>query len=141
MVAYHGWLHIMGGWVWLVTYYGWLVSAILPLSSSNKNIMQFFLHYIFLTNLLMPQWNFVKKYGLGSLLQQSVSINSVVLVVNKTDQYWIWGDAPDAPLFSPKFSQFHAVFKTIWQNRLFSPPRELTARGSCTAEVEFEFST
>ena len=44
------------------------------------------------------------------------------------------------------FFHFHAVFGKIWQNRMLAHPRlgeilDPPLDGSCTAEVEFEFTT
>ena len=35
------------------------------------------------------------------------------------------GGAP--PSYGPKFSQFHAVFRKIWQNHMLDPPRTVGA--------------
>ena len=79
--------------------------------------------------------DFILHWLLVLLISSSFSFQSIrhnfsrtfIFILNYL--YWrIQGGAPPArplPLHGPKFSQYFAVFRKIWQNRMLAPPRGL----------------
>ena len=63
----------------------------------------------------------------GNTKQQVNNIQLMLgLVVAKlftvTNLFTVADLAPPPPRYSPKFSQFHVVFRKIWQNHMLAPP-------------------
>ena len=43
------------------------------------------------------------------------------------------------PPWAPKFFQFHAVFRNIWQNRMLAPPPPRGNPGSAAGEDQYDW--